>query len=470
MFKIHSRSLFSILLLMMGMMLHAQTFYEISYKNPQGNQYYGFISYEDDDNCTMRIIKTDAQKNIVERQDVEYVGVNDDEDKEYTALCPTEKEDIAPCMVFLWDEYDEDEDVVPLITFDLDSDDDFIDAQDFYEIDMSDIDEEYIGQFFDEDEQMYQQIVAAQGKMSAQKQEMTGQLGDGSDIHRTVVAALKEAGADLSENMDEKNDEDIQSDYGNASNSNKGVTIHLVEVVNTEISDIGEACARDYKNIKNQMKGITQALGIQLREYPVVGEEFTREAVEKTLNRVKPSSNDVVFFLYSGHGFRFSNQSSKFPCIYLSTSEYDELDENSYMEMDAIYDEVCRKGARLNIVLSDCCNSSIDEEAPCHMRGTLLSRSNNNFSADRLRDLFINSRGSLLSTSSSPGETSVCDLTGGYFTLSFIRSLRKEINVMNTSPVSWDRLISNTISAARERSKSDGNAQNGLKKGNIQVK
>jgi len=472
MVKIRLRLLLGTLLIFLAGMLHAQTFYEISYKSPKGEQYYGFINYEDDDNCVMRLVKTDAQNNILERDDVDYVGVqDDDEDLDYTALCPTEKKNEAPNMVFLWKEYKDDEDVVPLITFNLDSSkDDFTKAGDFNEIDISDIDEEYLLQFYDKDEAMYRQIMKAQGKITSQKKEISEQLGDGSDIHRTVVAALKKAGADLSENMDEKNDEDIQSDYGDATSTNGNVTLHLVEVVNTEIDDIGEACARDYKNIRNQMKGITQALGIQLKEYPVTGEEFSGPAVKKALSRLKPGSNDVVFFLYSGHGFRFSNQVSQFPCIFLSTSEYEDLEKGNFLAMDDIYDEVCSKGARLNIVLSDCCNSRIDEAVPCYMRGTLLSRKNSNFSIDRLKELFIKSRGSLLCSSSSPGEMSVCDLTGGYFTLSFIRSLRKEISMMNNKPVSWDNLISNTIATARERSENDGNVQHGIKKMAIHAK
>ncbi len=473
MVRIQLRQLLGAFLLLMVNALQAQTFYEISYKNPKGHQYYGFINYEDDDNCTMRIVRTDADMNILKREDVEYVGVDDDEDNEFTALCPVEKEDVAPCMVFLWKEYKDDEDIVPYITFDLDSDDYSV-APEFYEVDISDIDEEYLGQFYDEDEEMYQLIMNGRGKMNAQKEEIASQLGDGSDIHRTVVDALKEAGADLSENMDENNDDDIQADYGNASaqdaRTNKNITLHLVEVVNTEIGDIGEACARDYKNIKNQMKGVTQALGIQLREYSVTGDDFSRKAVVNALNRLRPGSNDIVFFLYSGHGFRFSNQRSKFPCIFLSTSEYEDLEDDNYMEMAKIYDEVVGKGARLNIVLSDCCNSRIDEEAPYYTKGTLLSRNNNNFSLERLQDLFIRSHGSLLCSSSSPGETSVCDMSGGYFTLSFIRSMRKEISVLNTSPVSWENLITTTINTARERSESDGSVQHGIKQVAVQIK
>ncbi|WP_373830408.1 caspase family protein, partial [Bacteroides heparinolyticus] len=178
---------------------------------------------------------------------------------------------------------------------------------------------------------------------------------------------------------------------------------------------------------------------------------------------LQPGSDDIVFFIYSGHGFRFDNQTSKYPCFDLTTSQYDDVEDDNYLQMSDIYNEICGKEARLNIVLSDCCNTPIGVEAPYREVGTLFSRSSNNYSVKRLGQLFLQARGSLISTAASPGETSVCDMTGGYFTLSFIRSLRKEINAVNQQSVSWENIINNTIAAARQRGQEVGNRQQGLK-------
>lgn len=196
--------------------------------------------------------------------------------------------------------------------------------------------------------------------------------------------------------------------------------------------------------------------------YPVTGNDFSRDGVVAMLNKLRPASNDIVVFLYSGHGFRFDNQESRFPQMDLTTSSYQELGDN-YLAMADVFDDIQNKGARLNIVMSDCCNTPIGEEAPVSTGTTLYSRATSNFSLDRQRDLFLNTRGSILSTASSPGEPSVCDQSGGFYTIGFIRSLRKEISSTSSEPVSWLNVMDNTIEAAKKRSERDGDGQHGLR-------
>jgi len=146
----------------------------------------------------------------------------------------------------------------------------------------------------------------------------------------------------------------------------------------------------------------------------------------------------------------------------LTTNDYEPI-EGNYMALSDIYKTICGKGARLNIVLGDCCNSELEEQFPLNTN-TLFSRGSNNFSRKRLQDLFFNSKGSILSTAASPGEYSWCDTSGGMFTVSFIQSLRKEISAMNTADVSWQSIVNNTINTARLRSRNNATTQNGLKK------
>ena len=132
--------------------------------------------------------------------------------------------------------------------------------------------------------------------------------------------------------------------------------------------------------------------------------------------------------------------------------------------MSDIYKEICSKNARLNIVLSDCCNTPIGvEQPPAYETGTLYGRATNNASLSRLGRLFLLERGNLLATAASPGETSICDMMGGVFTLAFLRSLRKEVNATNSEKVSWTNIVNNAISTAYQRSSEAGNQQHGIK-------
>ena len=485
----------------------AQSYYEFAYKNQGGKQCYGFMIYEDDDHCSMRVVEVANNQTVTASDDIKYSGEQGvDDGQKYTALVPQQQHPNAPNIIFFWNKLKESKDLelVPVFCFDLDK----LDVQEpesFSEIGLADLSPDYLQQFYETSDSTYKSLIAAKKKVNRQRRMISRNLGDGTDIYRIVMAILAENGDDVdmsnlptateqtpscenddldnSGDQDEDNDADENDDWtdGDSNNSNdnqgstqgnnssattpsaNGVTMHFVSVINSNVSDIGASCERDYDNLASELKGISQALGIQFKDYNVMGDYYSREAVAETLSNLRPSANDIVFFYYSGHGFRFDDQESRYPAIALTSSSYDDIREH-YLLMSDIYDEVCAKNARLNIVLSDCCNTPIGIPQP-EMRetGTLYGRANNNFSLSRLGNLFLQQRGSLLSTAASPGETSICDMTGGVYTLAFLRSLRKEINATNSQEVSWTTIINNTISSALQRSSDAGNLQHGIK-------
>ena len=47
----------------------------------------------------------------------------------------------------------------------------------------------------------------------------------------------------------------------------------------------------------------------------------------------------------------------------LAPTAYDKATEN-YIPLSQVFSEITKRGGRLNIVLSDCCNSEVDETLP----------------------------------------------------------------------------------------------------------
>lgn len=497
----------------------AQTYYEFAYKNQAGKQCYGFMIYEDDDNCTMRVVEVSKDQEVTASKDIKYTGQQGVEDgQKYTALVPEKQEANAPNIMFFWDKIKGSKTLepVPVFCFDLEK----LDVQEpesFGEVGLADMDAEYLQQFYEESEPTYKSLMKAKKRVVRQRSAVAKKLGDGTDIYRTVMTLLAENGVNVdisnlptattqtnpptdekidndgrngnmsSQDSDELDDEDDESEdwndgdeseasnqggnsSGNANQSSNapipdgsGVTLHFVSVINSNVQDIGASCERDYENLKSELKGVAQALGLQFKDYNVMGDAYSRDAVSETIDGFRPGSNDVVFFYYSGHGFRFDDQQSRYPAIALTTSAYEDITEN-YLLMSDIYKEICSKNARLNIVLSDCCNTPIGvEQPPAYETGTLYGRATNNASLSRLGRLFLLERGNLLATAASPGETSICDMMGGVFTLAFLRSLRKEVNATNSEKVSWTNIVNNAISTAYQRSSEAGNQQHGLK-------
>ncbi len=436
------RMLLAALMLCIAPTAFAQTFYELVYNDLAGNEAHGLMYYVDDTDCHLRLWTVD-EDDTDERSlaAYDYITVKADEADEVNYTIMACDDDDAPILIWLWDTNESDErQMVPYISFDEDDDpDEWVRATAFAEVPLTYIDADYLNQFYSTDENFFRQVIAA---------------------HNEAVRTASEV--EQCESGYSEIDTSTPTTTGASVSVSSRPTLHLFVVANTEVADIGSACRTDYGNITNEMKGVAQSLGIPLKEYNVTGSSYSKRGLEAALNRLHPAANDIVVFLYTGHGFRFDDQKDSFPMMAMTTNDYQPLDGN-YVALSEVYQAICGKGARLNIVLSDCCNSQIGEVRPLQ-GSTLFSRGNNNFSRQRLADLFFNSKGSILSTAASPGEYSWCDAAGGMFTLSFIQSLRREISAMSTAPVSWQSVIDNTLRTALQRSRTSAEAQNGLKK------
>lgn len=426
--KLRIKTVLMTLMLVAALTAKGQTFYELTFKSPStGDDFVGLLIYTDDEHNKMRLVDNDAlSKNscymanytckIEEKEGRDDVGV--------MYLKPDD--DDMPVLIWVWEKDDQsDINETPYLAFDLDDTDSWIEATTFQEISLSDMDEEYISQFYGKSEPEYSMMLRG-------------------------IETVHEQGA--------FDDTYVAPSTGNAS------TLHLLVAANTMVSDIGPACDIDLRRIRNEFGGIAKALGMNLSETLISGSNYGKDQLSKALDRLDPEENDVVVFVYTGHGFRFKDQADRYPCIDLTSSAYDDIEQN-YMALSDIYREITDKDARLNIVLSDCCNSTINMNQPVVRSNSLFSRSYTNFNIQKLNDLFLKTSGDIIATAASPGEYSWCGEDGGFFLLSFFESLRNQISAVGQDNPSWNTLINNTISSAAR--KTDANAgtkrQNGLK-------
>ena len=103
-------------------------------------------------------------------------------------------------------------------------------------------------------------------------------------------------------------------------NGNKSSTLHLVLIANTHDPTIGTGCASDETNLKNEFQQVADALGISFKQYIIDGSSFSKENVVTTLNSIDPGNNDIVLFVYRGHGFRWKDQTNDWPRMDLRPS------------------------------------------------------------------------------------------------------------------------------------------------------
>jgi len=206
-------------------------------------------------------------------------------------------------------------------------------------------------------------------------------------------------------------------------------------------------------------------------KYVVDGDNFTQSYFLSKLEQLQPKTNDIVVFLYTGHGFRWDDQDDRYPYLAFTTNSYMPIDKTTTLSLSAIYGNIVAKGARLNIVVNNSCNSSIGLNQMTTST-FLATMPNNNFSTENLNTLFMKSSGSVLANAASPDEYAWCNsANGGFFTQSFLQAFRQEISALNNETPDWNTMVSNAINYTREKTSSDAcpncEEQNGIMYSNI---
>jgi len=239
-------------------------------------------------------------------------------------------------------------------------------------------------------------------------------------------------------------------------------TLHLIIIANTNDPSIGKSCDNDRYNLVNEFNQTAIALGIGFKSYIVSGDNFSKTNLLATINSIYPAANDIVLFIYRGHGFRWPNQTDQWLRLALFYGKTSPKSDNSNsINLKEVKDILDKKGARLNIVLGDCCNDPY---------GVTVMTSNSFFQSQvtaftdvsKLRTLFLNSKGSIITAAARPGEVSYAGLDGGYFTTSFISALSFETSYSTSGLTKWDDIISNTVKLANNRSLYCDTRQNGI--------
>jgi hypothetical protein len=410
-------------------LLPAQDLFELKFTDKIGVKYKGLLVIFNDTKMYMRIAyNAESMYKVVQ---VDYTSEHGDTDgHEYLALTGSNPRFITQAgkygynpdhLIFL-----EGQDL-PYLTDDPDDTSKLLQAESFKTLSQKDITDAYLREFYASEEVDYKAL-----------RKMFGL--DLSTLHIKKTPPNTFTGA---------------------------TTLHLVIAANTNIGDIGMSCARDQASLTAEFKGIASSLGITYKQYLINGDNFTKSAVVSSLSSMVPGSNDIVIFVYRGHGFRWSDQQSAWPQLDMRSSPYTRIDANTALDLDFVFKTIKGKGGRLNIVLGDCCNSSIDITSPITGSEFLAMQANNNYNSDKLRDLFMNYKGSLMATSASPGEVSWANnANGGFFTVSFLQSLREEISYMRDDTADWRDLITNTVNGAKRKSSkgvcSNCTTQNGI--------
>lgn len=225
--------------------------------------------------------------------------------------------------------------------------------------------------------------------------------------------------------------------------SPSSVTLHLIVVADTEDRDIGAASRADIKGLRKEFEVAAKEAGITFSPTIISGSGFSKITVVNTLNNLNPGSNDVVVFVYTGHGFRFNDDTDAYPRFSLTRNRQSPILNN--LSTSEVYRTLRRKGARLNITIADTCNGNIGFNKPNHDEGLQLKPSDAGISRRAITTLLLNARGNIVGAAATRGEYALSNARiGGFFIHSFLNAFMYETSIANTGTPSWQRIMSNS--------------------------
>ncbi len=211
----------------------------------------------------------------------------------------------------------------------------------------------------------------------------------------------------------------------------EGLTLHaLLLSDDTPASGLREEVHVDINKVRRFLFLVTKETKIDLDITILQGREATLLSIKKWIDALSPSSENIIFVYFAGHGFRTSHESKQWPYLVLPN-------KGETLNSNWLVKKLESKQARLSVLLSDCCNT-IDERF-CSKREKGPKKEG---SLPGLKKLFLETRGSIVASAASPGEYAFCTLEqGGIFTDTLVSSIYKASQ--KPSP-SWKEIFSRT--------------------------
>lgn len=209
-------------------------------------------------------------------------------------------------------------------------------------------------------------------------------------------------------------------------------TIHGIIVATTLDESIGDSVAKDRDLLTKELEKVSRLTEMELNLKIIDGNRVRKEVLAKAVLDLNPAPEDVVFFYFSGHGFRTDSKESQWPNMVM----YDDESLDLYW----IFQALNNKKPRMLFTFSDSCNNVLpDEYAPTPP----ALRASRVMEKEGYVRLFKEYSGSIIASSSIPGEYSMGYSNGGAYTTQFLDVLH---TLVKSGTPSWTMVMDKSIS------------------------
>jgi hypothetical protein len=239
-------------------------------------------------------------------------------------------------------------------------------------------------------------------------------------------------------------------------------TIHAILTIDRDDKNIG--CEIDEASIKRMLDqaGIEASMPVK---YYITDRSISD--IKAKIGSLSVGKDDAIFYYYSGHGYRYQNQTSKYPYLALKDAslreaevakdEYSPKDSRvntknknvqipvraNALSLEEISSLIRAKNARVVMTIGDLCNSTIPALEPTPIAASILVFNN-------YERLFKKSKGYFVVCSSKPGQPSLGSGTiGGLFTNSFLEAYNESVKA--STKADWKMIFSKSFDITRAK-------------------
>jgi len=260
----------------------------------------------------------------------------------------------------------------------------------------------------------------------------------------------------------------------------------LIIMANTHDPHLNKACEKDAGAIHKVFTDICDHIHFDLCAIEIAGSHYNRKNLKKAVDKIiLHSEDDVVLYYYSGHGFSYEKgNKTKYPQVDMrphnDQKKYNKIDfiEKNTENLSTILTIMRFKGARINIAIGDCCNTTIPFKRPADsvkdmniVRGVMPHKSKS-----LNKKIFDDGKNAvcILVSASQHGEPAVTDgAIGSIFTHHFTRTLADNVSKKpkGSQYLPWLKLLKQTSNKAFKDSQSYdvGNGKAGKQKAVFEV-
>lgn len=219
--------------------------------------------------------------------------------------------------------------------------------------------------------------------------------------------------------------------------------LHTIIICDTHADNIEDSVEADLDRVRAEMHRAAYYTKLNVREKLFIDYQVDGRVLS-WLKDYPIERDDVVFLFFSGHGYRTDSKDNNiWPNLYFTPA-------NRGVDFYHLTQILNEKHPKLLIAIADCCNNVLPEAyAPPLMKDSSLALS---FRKPKVKNnyekLFLHSYGTVIASSSIPGQYSWGTKSGGLFTLALFESLNHEVNSFNPS---WELLFTRAMTTVIDR-------------------